>query len=68
MKAMKQHIEWCVMNAVTSDNSENIARCVYYATKLECQENIPVRYFFDNKMMKYSLFLLFVLCFCLFRG
>lgn len=42
MKAMRTHLNWCVMNAVTDDHSENIGRCVYYSAALSCQESVQV--------------------------
>lgn len=42
MKAMRENLEWCVANAVSDDHSENIGRCVYHSTNLECQEEVQV--------------------------
>lgn len=38
IKAMKENLDWCVRNAVSEDDSENLGRCIYHSTKLTCQE------------------------------
>lgn len=48
--AMMEHLDWCVMNAVTDNHSQNIGRCVYYSTKLECQKEIQ-----GQKLPSYEL-------------
>lgn len=42
MQAMKDNLDWCVANAATDDHSENIGRCIYHSTKLDCQEVVQV--------------------------
>ncbi|KAF5291737.1 hypothetical protein FQA39_LY14225 [Lamprigera yunnana] len=40
VQAVKSNLDWCITNAVSDDSSENLGRCVYYSTNLECQDNI----------------------------
>lgn len=48
LKAMRENLEWCVANAVSDDHSENIGRCVYHSTNLECQEEVQVFFFYSR--------------------
>lgn len=38
IRAVREHLDWCVINAISEDNSENIGRCVYHSIGLSCQE------------------------------
>ncbi|KAL3270544.1 hypothetical protein HHI36_021082 [Cryptolaemus montrouzieri] len=38
LKAVRQKLDWCVLNAVSDSHSENIGRCVYNSIGLNCQE------------------------------
>lgn len=49
---MRENLEWCVSNAVSDDHSENLGRCVYHSTNLDCQESIQVSTF---KIPTYSI-------------
>lgn len=50
---MRENLEWCVSNAISEDHSENIGRCIYHSTKLDCQEEVQVRPLLTNhKQMK----------------
>ncbi|KAK4877945.1 hypothetical protein RN001_010451 [Aquatica leii] len=40
VRAIKSNLDWCINNAVSDDSSENLGRCVYYSSKLECQGDI----------------------------
>ncbi|KAF2882280.1 hypothetical protein ILUMI_23900 [Ignelater luminosus] len=40
VQAMKANLDWCINNAVSDDNSENLGRCVHHSINLECQEEI----------------------------
>lgn len=42
LKAMRLHLDWCIMNAVADDHSENIGRCIYHSLGLSCQESVQV--------------------------
>lgn len=40
LKSLRKNLEWCVLNAVSDDHSENLGRCVYHSANLNCQEQI----------------------------
>ncbi|KAJ8951127.1 hypothetical protein NQ318_021571 [Aromia moschata] len=42
LKAMRTHLDWCIMNAISEDHSENIGRCIYHSLGLSCQEAVQV--------------------------
>ncbi|KAJ8928907.1 hypothetical protein NQ314_018478 [Rhamnusium bicolor] len=42
LKAMRTHLDWCIMNAISDDHSENIGRCIYHSLGLSCQESIQM--------------------------
>jgi hypothetical protein len=43
VKAVRDHLDWCVMNAISEDHSENIGRCVHYSIGLTCQGALQVK-------------------------
>lgn len=40
LKAARTHLEWCIMNAVSDDYSENLGRCIHHSLGLSCQQFI----------------------------
>ncbi|XP_060532804.1 chondroitin sulfate glucuronyltransferase [Cylas formicarius] len=40
LKMMRTHLEWCIINAVSDDHSENLGRCVHHSLGLTCQEKV----------------------------
>ncbi|CAH0548750.1 unnamed protein product [Brassicogethes aeneus] len=40
LKAMRDHLDWCIINTVSDDHSENFGRCVYHSIGLKCQDSI----------------------------
>lgn len=42
VQAMKANLDWCINNAISDDNSENLGRCIHHSINLECQEEIQV--------------------------
>lgn len=42
LRAARKDLEWCIMNAVSDDYSENIGRCIHHSLNLSCQESVQV--------------------------
>ncbi|KAF5271137.1 hypothetical protein FQR65_LT17717 [Abscondita terminalis] len=40
VRAIKTNLDWCINNAISDDSSENLGRCIYYSTGLECQQRV----------------------------
>ncbi|CAG9768082.1 unnamed protein product [Ceutorhynchus assimilis] len=38
LKAARKNLEWCIMNAVSDDHSENLGRCIYHSLGMTCQD------------------------------
>lgn len=51
---MNRNLEWCTANAVSDDSSENLGRCVYQSTRLECQTVVQVIFISLNLIKKYK--------------
>nr|XP_023018650.1 chondroitin sulfate synthase 2 [Leptinotarsa decemlineata] len=55
LKAMRNHLDWCIMNAVSEDHSENIGRCVYHSIGLSCQEAVQLEILPSFKLKHFEL-------------
>ncbi|KAG5891796.1 hypothetical protein JTB14_006188 [Gonioctena quinquepunctata] len=55
LKAMRNHLDWCIMNAVSEDHSENIGRCVYHSIGLSCQESVQLESLPSFKLRHFEL-------------
>lgn len=55
IKAMKENLDWCVRNAVSEDDSENLGRCIYHSTKLTCQEVVQKQMIPGFKLRTFDL-------------
>ncbi|GJQ81937.1 hypothetical protein Trydic_g20404 [Trypoxylus dichotomus] len=55
IKAMKENLDWCVRNAVSEDDSENLGRCIYHSTKLTCQEVVQRQRILGFKLKTFDL-------------
>ena len=40
MKAMRDNLDWCVRNAVSEDDGENLGRCVHHGARIGCQSAV----------------------------
>ncbi|CAH1382142.1 unnamed protein product [Tenebrio molitor] len=60
VKAVRDHLDWCVMNAISEDHSENIGRCVHHSIGLTCQGALQGQQFetFKLKHFEFSQHLL----------
>lgn len=55
LKAMREHLDWCVVNAISNNLSENFGRCVHYSTKLSCQNAVQGVKIKSYKMKHFSV-------------
>lgn len=55
LRALRANLDWCINNAVSDDSSENLGRCVYYSTNLECQTELTGRSFSSYKLKHFQL-------------
>ncbi|KAB0791849.1 hypothetical protein PPYR_03649 [Photinus pyralis] len=55
LRALRANLDWCINNAVSDDSSENLGRCVYYSTKLECQASVKGRFLSSYKLKHFQL-------------
>ncbi|XP_076255911.1 chondroitin polymerizing factor isoform X1 [Rhynchophorus ferrugineus] len=55
LQAMRSNLEWCIMNAVTDDYSENLGRCVFHSIGLSCQESIQDQSVTSFKLKHFEL-------------
>lgn len=55
LKAMREHLDWCVVNSISDNLSENFGRCVHYSTKLSCQATIQGVKILSYKMKYFSV-------------
>lgn len=60
LKSMREQLDWCIVNSISDNLSENIGRCVHYGTKLSCQDMVQgikiisykIKYFSIDKHLK----------------
>lgn len=50
LKAARENLEWCIINAVTDDYSENLGRCIFHSIGLSCQNSVQ-----DQSLPSYKL-------------
>ncbi|XP_056637395.1 chondroitin sulfate synthase 2 [Diorhabda sublineata] len=55
LKAMRNHLDWCIMNAVSEDPSENIGRCAFHSYGISCQENIHMEQWSTYRIKHFEL-------------
>ncbi|RZC42210.1 chondroitin sulfate synthase 2 [Asbolus verrucosus] len=55
VKAVREHLEWCVINAISEDHSENIGRCVHHSIGLTCQESLQGQTLHTFKLKHFEL-------------
>ncbi|XP_030747623.1 chondroitin sulfate synthase 2 [Sitophilus oryzae] len=55
LKSLRENLEWCIMNAVTDDYSENFGRCVYHSLGLTCQFSVQDQAIFSHKLKHFDL-------------
>ncbi|KAL1502065.1 hypothetical protein ABEB36_007266 [Hypothenemus hampei] len=55
LKAARQNLEWCIMNTVSEDYSENIGHCIYHSTNLYCQNEIQEQTLPSFKLKHFNL-------------
>lgn len=55
LKAVRDHLDWCVINAVSDSHSENIGRCIYHSIGLTCQESIQAQEIPGFKLKHFDL-------------
>lgn len=55
LKAMRNHLDWCIMNAVSEDPSENIGRCAFHSYGISCQENIHMEQLYTFRIKHFEL-------------
>lgn len=52
---MREHLDWCVINAISDDHSENLGRCVHHSIGLTCQKNLQAQIFNTYKVKHFQL-------------
>ncbi|KYB26915.1 chondroitin sulfate synthase 2 [Tribolium castaneum] len=55
IKAMREHLDWCVINAISDDHSENLGRCVHHSIGLTCQKTLQGQSFHTFKLRHFEL-------------
>ncbi|XP_044260141.1 chondroitin sulfate synthase 2 [Tribolium madens] len=55
IKAMRDHLDWCVINAISDDHSENLGRCVHHSIGLTCQNTLQGQTFHSFKLRHFEL-------------
>ncbi|XP_050316001.1 chondroitin sulfate glucuronyltransferase [Anthonomus grandis grandis] len=55
LRAARQYLEWCIMNAVSDDNSENLGRCIHHSLGLSCQESVQEQSMPSFKLKHFDL-------------
>ncbi|XP_050503243.1 chondroitin sulfate glucuronyltransferase [Diabrotica virgifera virgifera] len=55
LKAMRNHLDWCIMNAVSEDPSENIGRCAFHSLGIYCQQNIQMESIHSFRIKQFEL-------------
>ncbi|CAH1118707.1 unnamed protein product [Phaedon cochleariae] len=55
LKALRKHLDWCIMNAISEDQSENIGRCIHHSLGLSCQETVQLESLPSFKLKHFEL-------------
>ncbi|VEN42805.1 unnamed protein product [Callosobruchus maculatus] len=55
LKAMRNHLDWCIINTVSDDPSENLGRCIYHSIGLTCQESVQMESLTSFKLKHFEL-------------
>ncbi|XP_066255472.1 chondroitin sulfate synthase 2 [Euwallacea similis] len=55
LKAARKHLEWCIMNAVSDDYSENLGRCIHHSLGLSCQTSVQGQSVLSYKLKHFDL-------------
>ncbi|XP_044764100.1 chondroitin sulfate glucuronyltransferase [Coccinella septempunctata] len=55
LKAVREKLDWCVLNAVSDSHSENIGRCIYNSIGLNCQETVQSQRLTSFRMKHFDL-------------
>ncbi|ENN71665.1 hypothetical protein HUJ04_000942 [Dendroctonus ponderosae] len=55
LRAARKYLEWCIMNAVSDDYSENIGRCIHHSLNLSCQESVQDQTMPSFKLKEFNL-------------
>ncbi|CAH1960937.1 unnamed protein product [Acanthoscelides obtectus] len=55
LKAVRNYLDWCVMNTISDDHSENIGRCIYHSLGLTCQGSVQMQSLPSYKLKHFEL-------------
>lgn len=52
---MHASLDWCVKNAFSESDTDNVGRCILHATNIPCQTSVQVHFIFSRWNVSFAL-------------